>query len=388
MTATATAAGTLDAVRELAPSIRARADELEQERQMPADLFEALKEAGVWRFLTPRSHGGLQGGLVPAMELLETLALADGSTAWTTMIGIETPQLLALLPRESFDELYADGPDVTVGGAITPMGRAVVENGGYRISGRWPFASGCERWDLLIGTCVVFEGDEPRVGPNGQPAPLAMVLPAGEFAIEDTWRTLGMRATGSHHLTIEDAFVPEDRTLDFFFGTPCVDGVARYPIIDFHFHIATCALGIARAALDETVEQAKTRQRMSMRTRNAQTPLVQHRLGRCEVELRAARAFLYGEAERAAAAMAEASEEFLTLAVRVWANHAWLAQLCEDVVDTCFSVNGASGVYDGSRLQRCLRDIHTMHQHGSLNESSITRAGAALLGEPVDMSLG
>jgi alkylation response protein AidB-like acyl-CoA dehydrogenase len=388
MTATATATGTLEAVRALAPSIRTRADEFEAARQLPADLFDELKAAGVWRFLTPRSHGGLEGGLVPAMELLETLALADGSIARTTMIGLETPQLLALLPRHSFDELYADGPDVTIGGAITPVGRAVPEEGGYRISGRWPFASGCDRWDLLLGTCVVFDDDQPRLAPNGQPASLAMVLPAEAFTIEDTWRTLGMRATGSHHLRIEDALVPEDRTLDFFFGRPCVEGVARFPIIDFHFHIATCAVGIARAALAEVVEQAQSRQRMGMRTRLAQAPLAQHRLGRCEIALRAARTFLYAEAERAAAVMADGSEDFLTLAVRVWANHAWIAELCEDVVDTCFAVNGASGVYDGSVLQRCLRDIHTMHQHASLNENSITRAGAALLGEPVDMTLG
>jgi alkylation response protein AidB-like acyl-CoA dehydrogenase len=162
LSATVTAAETLEAVRELAPSIRERAAELEAARQLPADLYEELKAAGAWRFLTPRSHGGLEAGLLPAIELLETLAVADGSTAWTTMIGIESPQLLALLPRESFDELYADGPDVTIGGAITPVGRASPEEGGYRVSGRWPFASGCERWDLLMGTCIVFDGEEPR----------------------------------------------------------------------------------------------------------------------------------------------------------------------------------------------------------------------------------
>jgi alkylation response protein AidB-like acyl-CoA dehydrogenase len=388
MTATLTTEGALDAVRELAPSIRARADEFEAARSLPPDLFDELKAAGVWRFLTPRAYGGLEAGLLPAIELLETLAIADASIAWTTMIGLETPQLLALLPRHAFDELYAAGPDVTLGGAITPVGEAVVVDGGYRIRGRWPFASGCERWDLLIGTCVVLEDGQPRLAPTGAPVSLAMVLPASAFTIEDTWRTLGMRATGSHHLVIEDAFVPDDRTLDFFFGRPSIAGVARFPIIDFHFHIATCALGIARAALDEVVEAAKTRHRMGMRTRLAQTPLAQHRLGRCDIALRAARTFLLSEAERATASMAEGSEDFLTLAVRVWANHAWIAQICEDVVDTCFSVHGASSVYDGSRLQRCLRDIHTMHQHASLNENSITRAGAALLGEQVDMTLG
>jgi alkylation response protein AidB-like acyl-CoA dehydrogenase len=376
----------LDAIRELAPSIRERAPEFEAERCMPADLFDELKATGIWRMLTPRSHGGLEVGLVPAMEVLETLAMADGSTAWTTMIGVESPQLLALLPRHAFDELYADGPDVTIGGAITPVGEATPEDGGYRITGRWPFASGCQRWDLLLATCIVFDDGQPRTGPTGEPAPLAMVMPAGEVTIEDTWRTLGMRATGSHHLVIEDAFVPADRTLSFFFGRPSVEGVSRFPIIDFHFHIAVVALGIARGALEATAEAAKTRLRMAMRQPLAKTALAQHRLGRADISLRAARAFLYSEAERAARVMVEGSEDFLTLAVRVWANHAWIAELCTDVVGTCFSLNGASGVYDGSYLQRCLRDIYTQRQHASLNENSITRAGAALLGEPVDMT--
>ena len=384
--AQSTAEGVLDAVRELAPSVRARAEEFEATRCMPADLFDELKAAGVWRLLTPRSHGGLQAGLLPSIDLLETLAIADGSTAWTTMIGLETPQILSLLPRETYDQVYGAGPDVTAGGSFMPIGQARVTDGGYRITGRWPFASGCQRWDWLLGNCVVLEDGQPRTAPTGQPETRAAVFPAEEMRIEDTWHTLGMRGTGSHHIAIDDAFAPEERTLDIFMGRPSVEGVARYPIIDFHFHITIIAIGIARAALEEVVEAAKTKQRFSMRTTLARTPLIQHRLGRAEIALRAARAFLYTEAERASAAMKSGTEDFLSLAVRVWANHAWIAQTCADVVETCYSAHGASGIYDGSPLQRYVRDMQTICQHSALNENSSTRAGAALLGEPVDMT--
>jgi alkylation response protein AidB-like acyl-CoA dehydrogenase len=309
------------------------------------------------------------------MEVLETLAIADGATGWTAMIGAESPQLLSLLPRATFDAIYADSPDVTIGGSFAPIGRAVPEDGGYRVSGRWPFASGCERWKWLFGNCEL--GEDKRRG---------MVFPAREARIEDTWHVLGLRATGSHHIAVEDLFVPEERTLDIFFGTPSVPGVDRFPIIDFHFHITTVAWGIARAAVDEALEAAKRKQRMSMRASLAKTPLMQHRLGRAAVALRATRAFLRTEAERATAAMAAGEEDFLSLAVRVWANNAWVAQTCVEVVDTCYTITGTAGVYDdGSPLQRHLRDIHTISQHASLNENSITRAGAKLLGEPVDM---
>jgi alkylation response protein AidB-like acyl-CoA dehydrogenase len=120
---------------------------------------------------------------------------------------------------------------------------------------------------------------------------------------------------------------------------------------------------------------------MSMRATLARTPLVQHRLGSAETSLRAARTFLRAEAERVAGGQ---QHDFLPLLARVYANDAWVARVCADVVDTCFTTNGAAGIYDGAPLQRRLRDIHTIRQHASLNDNSITRAGAALLGEPID----
>jgi indole-3-acetate monooxygenase len=316
--------------------------------------------------------------------VLEALSTADGGVGWTAMIGAESPQLLALLPRHTYDELYSGGPDVTVGGSFLPLGQAHVEDGGYRVGGRWPFASGCQRWDYLFSNCVIMEDGEPRMAADG-PVARAALFPAGAAGVQDTWHVLGLRGTGSHHFVVEDLFVPEERTFDIFFGVPCVRGVARYPIIDFCFHIASVVLGIAQAALNEVVEAAHTRRRMSMRATLAQTPLVQHRLGHAETSLRAVRGYLRTEAERVSEQQAWDQEaDFLQLMTRVYANNAWAAQTCTAVVDTCFSVHGAAGIYDGSALQRHLRDIHTVTQHASLNENSITRAGAALLGEQVD----
>jgi indole-3-acetate monooxygenase len=370
----------LEEVRRLAPSIAARAEEIEAARCLPGELFDELKAAGLFRMLTPRSHGGDEVGLLASMEVLEALAVADGSTGWTAMIGAESPQLLSLLPRETYDELYAAGPDVTVGGSFAPSGHAHAVEGGYRVSGRWPFASGSQRWDWLFGNCVVVDAGEPRQGANG-PVARAMLLPPDQVEVEDTWRVLGLRGTGSHHFSVADAFVPEARTFDIFYGRPSVDGVARHPIADFCFHITSVMVGIAQAALDEVVAAAGTRQRTSMRSTLAQTPLVQHRLGHADVSLRAARAFLRAEAELV---RAEPDQPFLPLLTRVYANDAWIAQVCVSVVDTCFATHGAAGIYDTSPLQRRLRDMHTIRQHASLNDNSITRAGAALLGLPID----
>ncbi len=382
--ATETPGDVLDAVNGLAPSIRARAEEIEAARCLPADLADELRAAGVFRMLTPASHGGGQIGLVRSMEVIEAIAVADGATGWTTMIGAESPQLLSLLPRATYDALYANGPDVTVGGSFVPTGEAHVVDGGYLVHGRWPFASGCQRWDLLFGNCVVIRDGEPELAPDGSPRALAMLLDSAQTEIEDTWRVLGLRGTGSQHFTLAETFVPAERSFDIYFGRPSVEGVAPFPIVDFIFHIGAVAVGIARAALDEVVERAASRVRFNMRAALADTPVVQHRLGRAEIALRAARTLLYADAERMV--RDGYGEDFLALAVRTWATTAWIAGVARDVVDTCFGVNGASGVYDGSPLQRMLRDVHTITQHAALNDNSITRAGAALLGRPVDMT--
>src|SRR5262249_14688538 len=168
-----------------------------------------LKAAGLFRMLVPRSHGGDEIGLLPSMEVLEALAVADGSTGWTTMIGAESPQLLSLLPRATYDAIYRDGPDVTVGGSFAPVGEARGE-GGYRVSGRWPFASGCQRWDLLFVNAVIVENGEPRIGNDG-PVARAMLMRAEQVEIEDTWNVLGLRGTGSHHVAVDDVYVPAER---------------------------------------------------------------------------------------------------------------------------------------------------------------------------------
>lgn len=383
MATTETAADVLDAVRELAPTIRERADEIDALRELPEDLFRALKAAGVFRLLTPRSHGGLEGGLTASLDVLEELSIADGAIGWTTMIGMESPQFMSLLPRETYDTIYADGPDVTVGGSFAPAGQAEQVEDGYRIGGRWPFASGCQRWDYLFGNCRLVEDGRPVLAPTGEPVVRGFIFPASEGTIEDTWYTLGLRGTGSHHFNAADVFVPEAWTLDLFAGHPCVEGVARFPIIDFYFHITTVGVGIAQAAVGEFVRAASTRQRMSLGAplaTLAQTPVVQHKLARAAEALAAARTYLRANADRATAAMSDGTEDFLSMVVWVAASNAWIMSTCVEVVDACYTMHGAAGVYDGSLLQRHLRDIHTISQHASLNENSITRAGAAMLG--------
>src|SRR5262249_36100456 len=155
-------------IRDLAPKVTARIGEMESARRMPLDLVEALKSIGVFRMFVPRSHGGLDLDLPSAMEVLAALARIDGSLGWTAMIGGGGPIIAPSLPRETYEQVYRNGPDATLAGSIQPAGRAEAVAGGWRVSGRWPFASGCLHAEWMAGFCVVTEGGKPVPGPAGE----------------------------------------------------------------------------------------------------------------------------------------------------------------------------------------------------------------------------
>ena len=204
----------LDVVKAMNPAITLRAEEIERARRLPPDLVDELLAAGCFRMLVPRSHGGLELDLPVQVSVLEELARADASVAWTVMIGSEGPVLFRMLPRASFDALYAAGPDVILAASANPTGTATPVEGGYRVTGRWGFASGCQHAHWFVGHCVVDDGREP-------PVRMMMFAPS-DLDIQDTWSVSGLCGTGSHDVVVDGAFVRDE--LSFVFGgAPSVD---------------------------------------------------------------------------------------------------------------------------------------------------------------------
>ncbi|MCR2783281.1 MULTISPECIES: acyl-CoA dehydrogenase family protein [unclassified Microbacterium] len=374
--------GVRTAMEDVVGEIRERIEEIERLRRIPADLHKTLRDAGMYRLLLPSSHGGLQASSDEVLDVIETLAAVDGSVAWATSIGIQSPAVLSWLPRATFERIYAEGSDITVGGAFGPQGQAEVVDGGYRVTGRWGFASGCDNWDFLFANCVVTQGGQPRPGgpdgPPGQPATRAMLVPRADAEIIDTWHTLGMRGTGSNDFTLQDVFVPEEFT--FGLGAePCIPGITRYPLIEFGFELASIAIGVAQGALNDVADSAAGRQRVMARTRIADDAVAQHRIGRAHTELRAARALIRASA---LSLRENPEQDFIGLMTEASAANASVIDTCIDVVGMCFRTYGARGIYSDSSLQRRLRDIYTIAQHATLNDSAWTRQGVALFGGP------
>ena len=170
---------TLDAVRTLAPTIEARSEEIERNRRLPLDLVDELTAAGCFRSLVPASHGGTGLDLPTDLRMVEELARADGSVGWTVMIGHMAPVILGKLSQQTFDAVYADGPDLVLAGTFNPTGMATPVDGGFRVTGQWSFASGCQHANWVIAHCVVDDGRQPPIR--------MMLLPPDEVEIKDTW---------------------------------------------------------------------------------------------------------------------------------------------------------------------------------------------------------
>jgi len=382
--------GLLEAVRALAPKISARAAEIEAARRLPQDLLAELTAAGIFRMLTPKSHGGMEIDFPTSMEIIETIAEADGATGWTVMIGSETPQLLALLPRHRFDQLYKEGPDVIIGGGFAPRGTAELHGNEYVVNGRWAFASGCQHCKWLLGNCVVMENGKPRPGfIPGSTEIRAMLFPPEAVKIIDTWSVSGLRGTGSHDIAVENLRVPKDDSLDIFFGHSSIAGpLYAAHLAYFVLHIAAVGTGIAKRALREVIALAATnKKRLYTSASMMETPLFQYRVGHAEATLRATRALLMEETHTVWSTALKGNPLATSDQIRVIGTAAWVAHTSASVVGACYAAGGGTALYDSSPLQRCLRDIHTLTQHAAVGEGSITRAGAVLLGQNPQFSV-
>lgn len=374
-----TADDVLRAAEQLAPTIADRADEIEAARRVPPDLLGDLVSAGCFRILLPSTHGGAAADLPSAMRILETLATADASVAWIVSIGAGSWLDLVGLPRASFDDIVGTAPEVIGAGAFAPSGTAVPVDGGYRVTGRWAFASGCEHATWIYGNCIVpGDGSDEDAPPQMRVA----VFAPSEVTIEDTWHVSGLRGSGSHHVHVDDVLVPVDRTLDPMADPPCLDEpIVRVPLLSaIALPMASIALGVARAALDDIVALATGKMPLLASGSLSANPLFQHELAAAETELHAARCLLYELAEAAWATAVSGAQPAMLDRARERAAAAWVTSRSAAVVEMAYRSGGGTTLYSDNSLQRRFRDAHALTQHFLVKADTLTTAGAVLAG--------
>ncbi|MEO7327948.1 MAG: acyl-CoA dehydrogenase family protein [Minicystis sp.] len=368
--------------REIAPMLRARAVEIERARRLPADVSAKMAEGGLFRISLPRSLGGFEVEAATMLETIEEVGKADGSAAWCVMVASTSALVAAYLEEEAASAVFGDDPLIITGGVFAPRGAAAVVEGGYRLSGRWPFASGCQNccW-LMGGSLINVEGKAPEAR--------LLLFPASKATIHDTWFTSGLCGTGSHDIEVHDLLVPKA-----FSVSPATEPARlKSPLYAFPFFgllalgIAAVTLGIARSAADEFARLANEKTPFGAKKPLSARPAVQTQLAEIEATIRSARAFFYdavGAASRSAAATGEvplAQRAELRLA----ACHATTS--AARAVDIAYSGAGATSIYSASPLQRHFRDVHVATQHVMVSPTLQELAGRVLAGAQVDTSL-
>ena len=374
----------LDKVLEIAPIIREHSAAGERERRLAQPVVDAMLGAGLFRMWVPKAFGGLELDPMATFRVIEEIARIDSAAAWNLQISTAASALYAWFENDSPKEIFAETPDVVIAAAFSPPAQIVPVEGGYRLSGRWSFGSGCQYSSWFIGPSVVMDGDEPQVSSGGDPIQLMITFRAEDVEILDTWHTLGMRGTGSHDFVAKDVFLPERHTAPLVplekLGTAYEGALYRYTIWHAIAILAPPALGVARAAIDELVELAKRKTPRYTRSTVRERQVAQAQVAQAEALLGAGRAYLY-EALRDVWDTAVQGEMInLNQKIKLQLASTYAIQAAAQAVDLVHGAAGATAIREESAIQRHFRDVHTITQHAFTSASRYESVGQLLFG--------
>ena len=374
----------LEAVRELSPMIRGLATEAETGRRLPSELVAALREREFFGLAFPRALGGLELDPVTQLDIIEALGYEDGSTGWCVMIGCDTGYLTGWLADEVSTQLFGAatvGPTALV---VAPGGQGQVEDGGYRLSGRWTFGSGREHCAHVgVGFLAVNLDGSMRMLGEGQPDWRIAVIPVDSTATIDTWTTTGLNGTGSHDFSVDGVFVPTERTFSLFEAPQRSEALYRHATF-FISKLGAVPLGIARRAIDELATLAAGKVLMPSMTLLCDDVQLQLDVARATALVASARSWLREVTQEMWAVVQTGAAPSLDLRgrYRLAISHAGLS--AKEAVEIVYAAAGGASVYRTSTLERCLRDVTTAAQHILVQRRNQPPYARAILGmEPL-----
>ncbi len=370
------------AAERLAPAVRAARDEAERMRRTPPALAAALTGAGIYQMYLPRSMGGPETPPLTAFRVVELLSQADGSVGWCAMIATALSLNAGRLPAAVGRELAGSPADYRCAGSARVGGGAWEVDGGYRVKGRWNFASGIDNANWLYCTCTMMDGDAPRRNAAGAPLLRAVWVPREQVTIVDTWSVIGMRGTGSQDFTVDDVLVPARRSV-LSDDVPAERGPLfnqRAWYVALWTPSAANALGIARGAIDSLAELAEREASTLSTALLRDRPMVQARIGEAEAIVNAARAYVFDAVGRLWEGLCtgEGASDRLVMQARLALVHAMHESV--RAVDKVFHAAGTNAIYTRHPLERAFRDVHVALQHGAALPSYFESAGKVLLG--------
>ncbi len=354
--------------------------EIERGRQLPKALVQRLAEEGFFRLCIPHEYGGAEIDPLTLSQTIETLAEADGSTAWCVMIGATTGLTMAYLEPATARDLCRD-PNVIFAGVFAPRGRAADLGDSYRVDGRWQWGSGSPHAHYIMGGCTILMDGQPQLLPSGMPDAQMLIAPRADVEFADNWDVMGLCGTGSQDFAFNGITVPKARSVALLTAKPLARPLYAFPVFGLlALGVASVMLGLGTAAIRELTILAAAKTPEGHRKPLAARSRTQEDVAEATVMLSAARSHLR---EVTAAAWDDAQHEGIIAVdrkrdLRMAAVHA--ARTSVRTVDMMYALAGGTSVYRTSPLQRIFRDVHVASQHMQVASPVLETAGRHLLG--------
>lgn len=382
----------VDAVRRLLPDLRERAQKAEDARKIPEESISALQEAGFFRLLQPARYGGFETDPITFYTAVKLIGSACGSTGWVASIVGVHPWHLALFPDRAQQEVWGTDPDTRISSSYAPMGKARVVEGGYRLSGRWSFSSGCDHatWTFVGGPALDDEGNMVDF--------CTYLLPLGDYQIDDVWDTVGLRGSGSNDIVVDDVFVPEHRALSFMAmsKTDCpgheVNAAPLYKMPWGTVHPSTITapiVGMAEGAYDAHVEHQGKRVRAAYAgEKSKEDPFAKVRIAEAASEIDAAWLQLTRNLTEELELLEAGEQVPMSLRLRARRDQVRATARSIEAIDRLFENSGGRALATGTPIQRFWRDAHAGRVHAANDpERAYTMYGTGEFGLPVKDSM-
>ena len=374
------------------PEIAARAYATERSCRVPAENIAALRAFGYFDIVKPALFGGFEHDFDVLVELNIELAKSCASTAWVAGLLAAHQWLIASFPEQAQRDVWGENPDAVACGSYAPAAKAIKQEGGYRLSGRWSFASGCDnaQWSLCAALL-------PSDADGAQPAPAFLLVPAADYAIDDTWNVVGLAGTGSKTLVLENVFVPTHRVLSFAETTSGrTPGAALYSgnpafsipmLCNIPSCLASTAVGAAAGALDDYLERTSKRVTRGAvagnNNRMAEFPTVQLRVAEAAASTDAARDLLLRDLRNRATTVRDGQPVTVEDRIVSRRGQAFSVSLSLRAVEALNASTGGAGLDLSNPVQRAWRDVNAVGRHISMNWDAVgTMYGQMALGLP------
>jgi 3-hydroxy-9,10-secoandrosta-1,3,5(10)-triene-9,17-dione monooxygenase len=379
----------LDGVRDLLPMFRERAEEAERLRVVPEANIKELEDTGFFKLLQPKRFDGLEASPVDFYTAVRDISSACGSTGWVASVVGVHPWQVALFADEAQQAVWGEDTNTRLSSSYAPTGKATVAEGGYVLSGKWSFSSGCDHcsWVLLGG--LVFNADGNVVDFK------TFMVPRKDYTIIDVWNVVGLRGTGSNDILVEDVFIPEAFTLSMGETGQCRGPGQEQNTSDLYklpFHsvftttICTPMIGMAMGAYAEHVEMQQNRRRAAYLGEKASLdPFAAVRIARASSEIDAAWALTMQNIREEEALVAKGEPIPLGLRLKVRRDQVLGSQRAIDAIDALFEASGGRALAEGTYLQRAWRDAHAGRVHAANDpERALQMFGAHEFGHKID----